>query len=929
MTRHQTKLLAALLMAMGLLLGSSGVRLGISEAQAAKKKKKKPKPAEEQQAEKPPVEEKPQAGTDAAGDPLPAHVLARMGTLRWRQQTSANFLAFPPDKKTLVSAGLDGIIHVWDLATGKEVRHFSAVNNLANVQRYAGYQMASTALSPDGKTLAFANANGVVQLWDITTGKEVRQIKHPPAAGLIGIEVVFSPTGKLLATKGTNQQVQVWEVATGNMVAKLGNGQQNNRFFARYGGATMAFTPDGEQLLSADTDLGQNPRQQIGCIRFWQINTGKEIRKFEQQGNLYGAALALSPDGKTLAFGSVNSTAIRLLDAAKGTELRQLNGAGNARSVATTMIFSPDGKTLATRGFDQSTHLWDVAKGTHLRQLGEQTGSNNRYIGRPVAFSPDGKLLAEGGSDSKIHLWEVETGKGLPQAGHQGEITAVGLTPDGKTLLTRSDDSTVRVWDASTGKERNQFRTPRPLAGIFSPDCKKVAIAGSDNSIQVLDANTGKEMARFQVPGQPFLINRYGAPPGLAFSPDGKRLLTRGPDQVIRHWDADKGVKIGELGFVPNFQAGQAIQVFNPYTSLAASMAFSPDSELVAAIHPVPGTAPGQIAGSMMRLWNASTGKLICAFDLQRSSIHALAYSPDGRTVVSVNGDHSVSVWEAVSGQERLHIAPLNAMTGQPQLRAQVLAAGYGKPAACLALSPDGTLAAIGLRNSPAIHLLDLRTGKELGKLEGHLEGVTALGFSADSTRLVSASSDATALVWDLRHLTRPVPEKTALTEQDARDLWKDLADPSARKAFEAIQKLSAAPEQANPLLAQTIKAAEPVEKDRIAQMITDLDSNQFQLRQKATQDLERLAELAEPALQDTLKSKPSLEVRKRIERILDKLVTGKPPSQQVLQALRGVEVLERLATPEARQVLQKLATGAAGDRLTRSATTTLARLAK
>src|SRR5262249_15880034 len=150
-----------------------------------------------------------------------------------------------------------------------------------------------------------------------------------------------------------------------------------------------------------------------------------------------------------------------------------------------------------------------------------------------------------------------------------------------------------------------------------------------------------------------------------------------------------------------------------------------------------------------------------------------------------------------------------------------------------------------------------------------------------------------TALIWDVRHLASPAPLKAALTEQEAGELWKVLAAADARSAFEAIQKLGAAPEQACKMLARSMKPAGQGEKARNTQLIADLDSNQLPVGQKATQALERLGEAAEVPLQEALKDKPGLEVRKRVERILDKLTTGKPPSAAIVQALRGMEVLE------------------------------------
>ena len=180
---------------------------------------------------------------------------------------------------------------------------------------------------------------------------------------------------------------------------------------------------------------------------------------------------------------------------------------------------------------------------------------------------------------------------------------------------------------------------------------------------------------------------------------------------------------------------------------------------------------------------------------------------------------------------------------------------------------------------------------------------------------------DTTALLWDLRGPRRP-PQPF-----DREKCWQALADVDAATAYQAIVDLSADPQQAVPLLRQRLQPVRSPDPRRLARLLADLDSDRFEIREKATKQIEEIGELAKPALQKARTGKPSLEMRRRVEQILVNVEPGHSPKQ--LRALRAVEVLEYIGTPAARRVLETLADGAAEARLTREAKASLARLAR
>jgi len=169
-------------------------------------------------------------------------------------------------------------------------------------------------------------------------------------------------------------------------------------------------------------------------------------------------------------------------------------------------------------------------------------------------------------------------------------------------------------------------------------------------------------------------------------------------------------------------------------------------------------------------------------------------------------------------------------------------------------------------------------------------------------------------------------PERKDFTGDDLAALWSDLASDDAAKAYKAIWKLVSGAKQSVPFLAEKLKAAAGVDAQRVEQLIKALDSDKFAEREQAVAELEKLAERAEPALKKLLEEQPSPEARRRAEAILAKL-GGPVTSSEQLRALRAIEALEHIGTPEARQVLERLATGAAGARETADAKRSVERL--
>jgi hypothetical protein len=222
------------------------------------------------------------------------------------------------------------------------------------------------------------------------------------------------------------------------------------------------------------------------------------------------------------------------------------------------------------------------------------------------------------------------------------------------------------------------------------------------------------------------------------------------------------------------------------------------------------------------------------------------------------------------------------------------------------------------------VRLWDLRRGKELRRLAGFAADVTSLAFSPDGSRLVSGLSDSTLLVWDVADV-RAARKAGALSESEAARAWSDLGA-DARRALAARADLADSPERALPLFKKHLTAASPPDAQRVRQLLADLDSEIFAVREKAQKELSAMGELAAPHLEQALTGELPPEARRRIQALRDKL-QGPVTQSEALRALRAVAVLEEIATQEANQLLEKLASGFPDARLTREAKAALERL--
>ncbi|MEV5796591.1 nSTAND1 domain-containing NTPase [Streptomyces collinus] len=493
----------------------------------------------------------------------------------------------------------------------------------------------------------------------------------------------------------------------------------------------LALSPDGRTLATGSTDR---------TARLWDTATGRLRATLKGHHDLVNT-VAFSPDGRTLATGSDDQT-VRLWDTATGRTRRSFIA---DNSYVQSVTFSPDGRLLATGGGDGEVGVWDPATGDPLAYL---KGHGDSI--QSVAFSSDGRTLASGSWDKTVRLWDTATGTGRVLKGHTDVVRAVAFSPDNRTLASASDDTTVRLWDTATGA------TSDPLSGhtdfvdalAFSPDGRTLASGSGDNTIRLWDVATRTD--RITIKGHTDTVN------ALAFSRDGRMLASGSTDRTVRMWDMVTGTVRATL---------------TGHTDIVDAVAFRPDGRMLA--------SGGD--DKKVDLWDAATGRRRATLQGHTRKVEALAFSPDGRTLASASDDNTVRLWDGATGTLRRllreHTDVVTSVTFSPDGRTLVtggrdahvrqwdVATGRERPhpitlpnklvgAFAVAVSPDGRTLAVG-SSDDYVRLYDARTGRlRAPALQGHTGPVYRVEFSPDGRTLASGSGDNSVVLWDVASAT-------------------------------------------------------------------------------------------------------------------------------------------------------------------------------
>ena len=527
---------------------------------------------------------------------------------------NCNDLFFTPDNRKLVVFGPPKdmerqskkfVVTVFDTATGKELRRLSSSAPLAQGSRM------SSALSNDYLALGLEDEQGTVLLWDIDKGQDK-------------------------------------EVLTGH---------KKKSSFSGYGVSALAFTPDGKKLITAGRD---------GAVKIWDVTAGaKELRTISNAYPGWIEALAVTLDGTRLAC-SGQGGIIRHWDLSTGTELHAQPGHGDR---VTSVGVTSDGATALTVCADNQLRIWDLATGRQRHALDMSSSES----GWPHAIlAPDGCTVVISTAD-KMKTWSLVNGmeSNLPQLAAEVKAGLANFAADGKTLLVWHTNS-VTLLDWPSGKLRRRFTLPEPAQKPGEASCDAVTISpdghwlasmahrfwyreergmrfgyGADGVLDLWNATTGEHVHR--------LVDGGGTGRAAIFTADGELLFEGGGKLHPR--DGDEIPLVGELHLIDPL-TGRLQRSFEPAPRLpGASYRYN------AAIGIAPNGRSVLCAGNdgVIHIYETATGKIRRSLQRHRDYVTGLAFTADGRRLLTGSIDLTALVWDiSLVGYSSKNTAPLN-----------------------------------------------------------------------------------------------------------------------------------------------------------------------------------------------------------------------------------------------------------------------------
>jgi WD40 repeat protein len=689
--------------------------------------------------------------------------------------------------------------------------------------------------------------------------------------------LAFTADGKTLVAY-TKAGVFVWDAATGRELQRL-------PVLMPYGSSALAIAPDGFTLAVAE----YSPEGDEARVGRWDLRTGQKAGTLTLplgEGPLAQIdRLSFALDGQSLALSCTNKGKALVFDVPSGQVRAALAGAS---TVVYKQVLSPDGRTLAAAVFSnearapvQSVQLWDLAAEKPGRILLNLSAQGRKSAVGALTFAPDGKTLAIAvlGSISLYDMAGPDKASHISGAG-QGPITSLAFTRDGKKLVSTSGDGAkveVRLLDPENGLQPLAKRIFAGQSLAWSEASNTVAIADVHGHVKLWDLATGKELfTRYRDHDSPVK--------SLAFSRDGTLLVSTAASGQVLVWDLTAKQKSSmAASSVPTLPAalagkttfkilqGRDIGVHDGDSGLDRVLR-GPEDEVVLALAPSPDARVLATATwgprPSIRLVEVVTGKEICRLQRHEGKAVALAWSQDGRLLVS--------------GEQ------LN----------------------------DSVVPTV----NQTVRLWDSMTGQELARFGGFKWDVATVAFSPNEKQLFAGLNDGTILLWEVA----AQPAAASPGKEDLEALWKELALDEPSRAHKALWSLVGAPKESVPFLRGRLK---PVDGSVILKWIADLNSQTFVDRDAAANGLIKAGAQALGSMQTALKNKPSLETHRRLVQILKSL--PEVPDPDTVRTIRAIMVLERIGSTEAQAILESLAGGAAGARDTDEAKGSLDRLGK
>ncbi|MBF2067212.1 MAG: hypothetical protein IGS39_22770 [Calothrix sp. C42_A2020_038] len=429
----------------------------------------------------------------------------------------------------------------------------------------------------------------------------------------------------------------------------------------------------------------------------------KEINRLESHTDvLWG--VVFSPDGKLLASGSTD----RMVKIWRpdGTLLQTLNGHEYA---VTSLAFSPNGLLLASASLDKTVKIWRRSETGKFEMKPYKILDGHLSGVYSVNFSPDGELIATGSADNTIKIWRSSGELVKILRGHTGEINWVTFSPDAQFIASASQDKTVKIWRRDGSLVTTLVGNSQGVTSVvFSPDNQYLASGGRDSTVRLWRRLSNRVPSRFDFQLEKTLRNHSATIWNLNFSPDGKYLASASDDNAINMWSVD----------------GKLVETFTGHNDAVSSIAFSPDGKTLASAS----------WDKSVKLWSLVTTKLPVLKD-HKDKVMSVAWSPNGRILASASRDETVKLWEYDKNGGIYTTRMIKTLVGHSDLVQSV------------SFDPTGRLIATGSHDK-TVRLWNL-DGSLIKTLTGHVDKVRSVAWSPDGNLIASASQDKTVKLWN------------------------------------------------------------------------------------------------------------------------------------------------------------------------------------
>jgi WD40 repeat protein len=824
---------------------------------------------------------------------LPEGAVARYGVQRLRVTANIVDTAFTPDGRTLVVVCQEQDekkpnVVLFDVATGLERKR---------LEIFKAHHVAVAAYKP----LMVLDTSAGFEVWDLAADKRVQKWSYPQVVAV---------------AREQNREVVLlrWDPRTGKALPSVHP--------PVLGVASVSFSADGSKFLAASaatlSGRDKKPPMTWGAFTVLDAKSGAKLADVVdiREAPARSVFTVLAPDGKTVARG-VGAKKIEIFDLQTHKTVAALTSA-NERCA-----FTPDGKQLIILESGGGIVLWDIAADKEVRRFEGHSGGVQHL---PPQLTQDGKLLAVS-SDlqqgmSRVQLWDVATGKLVRYpTGHPDAVNGLAYSLDGSRLATISADTIVIV-DPHSGAELRRWIAHKAAIDqiALSPDGKTLASTSGD-AIELWDPATGMERRR---------LAAKGPLRSIAFTRDGELLIGVNGNDSMQSWTVENGAVLRERELPKKL----------------SSPTLSPTGQHLVWLTDDPRrrTPDDRGPGSLLQWMSVRDAKLLSAIDLMEGQkpdrlrggsgplVHGFAFSPNGKLLASSGSDRSVRIWESVTQREiaRFSNNPANTRLLAISPDGRLLAHGVGRRDA-LGQGEDETIV---LRDLAAAQSVTLPATADYGldphmlmpflrPLAGHQGKITCLAFSPDGKFLATGGADQLVMIWRVDHFfTRTdVPEVNATLDE----LWTRLEDPDARQAFQAIAQLAVTPQETLAFLGKHLRPVPRIDDKMIAPHIHKLGSENFAIRQRANAALEKFGVQGVHLMREAVKNPPSLEMKRRLELLLEKLDNPLGDAGQ-LRAYRALTLLVWIGTGESRQLLEELSQAAPAAWLTTEARDSLQR---